>query len=301
MPDDRTFCYPIRETFSRQQVHERTGIADDVLAFWIKQGLLVALPAERRAHRRFSYEQLHIAVVLNAMRSLGANIGILRKFSAALQNGFVTWRESGFAPQSLSAASTLCERLDRFSRGEPVELRASADDYRRAGFAASTADVVQSWLWDEVYEGATEELANFAKSLTLQMARSVRWAIWLTDPSYLMLDGSSPDSDAWIAWIDEAGDPRFAEGNELILRSENGPLAAFYIPIRKLILRLWPERLEAARERRRIRQHNSTIRRLMQLEDADPVEARRYRQRLSIPDDWAETYHLIEEDNDMTG
>lgn len=302
MSDDRAHCYPVRESFSRQQVHERTGIADDVLAFWIKQGLLVPLPAERRAHRRFSYEQLHIAAYLNALRSIGANVGVLRKFATMFQDGFVRWRSSGLDPASLRSAITLCEALDKFAAGEPVKIRISADDYRREGIARFEQEVVQAWLWEEAREGASLELAVFAKSLTIQMARNIHAALWITEPGYLALDEHS-ERTTWIAWIDGLGDPRLATEGENILRDENAPTAAFYVAICQLIARLWPERIEPARKRYKIQQHNSLVRHLIDLEARDPGEARAYRRRMGIPDAWAEEYGIIEleDGDDMTG
>lgn len=302
MSDDRLASYPVRESFSRQQVHERTGIADDILAFWIKQNLLVALPAAPRAHRRFSYEQLHIAAVLNAMRSLGANVGVLRKFSAMLQEGFTLWRSSGFDPSALISAASLCERLDNFARGYPVAMRPPAEEFRCIGYADNVEQVIQSWLWEYMGDNAGAELAAFAQTLTILQARSIRWALNLTDPSILALSDTG-GSSAWVAWIDDTGNPRIAEGNENVLHGDNGPLAAFYIPISRLITRLWPERLEAACQRYKIQRHNEILNSLIKLEADDPSQASAYRKRMSISDDWADHYGIIdqEEGDDMTG
>lgn len=297
MSDERALFYPVNETFSRQQVHERTGIADDVLAFWIKQGLLIPLPAERRAHRRFTYQQLHIAAVLNAMRSLGANIGILRKFAAALQDGFVTWSDSGLEPEALWPAISLCVSLDKLSRGERVEVQASADDYRRSLLATNESELIQGWLWEQANEGVTLQLADFAKMLTIQEAHQVKWALGLTEPSHLWWTSETNRESAWIAWIDDAGNPQIADDDEVILDSETGPLAAFYIPIGRLIRRLWPDRIERAHDLHRIQRHNAQIAHLTAMEKSNPRQAAILRERADLPDNWAETYKIIGEDS----
>lgn len=293
----RAQCYPTEETFSRQQVQERTGIADDVLAFWIKQGLLVPMPAEPRAHRRFSYEQLHIAVVLNAMRSLGANIAVLRKFSAALQDGFHQWYCSELDDNSMRVAHNLSEMLHEFTLGKQVRIPVSPDDWERTGIATSEQEIIQGWLWIEAREGATPDIAEFAKSISYRSAQSIAWARWITEPSFLYREEGSADSSAWIAWIDGEGAAQFADENEDILHKDDGPLAAFFIPLRRLIRRLWPDRLDAATKRHAIDRHNSDIRFLQNLEATDPVRAGQFRKRNGIPENWAEAYHIIEEED----
>ncbi len=238
--------YPIRERFSRQQVHERTGISDDVLAFWIKQGILLPLPAEPRAHRRFSFEQLHVAAVINSMRSLGANIGVLRKFSDALQEGFRLIHESQFDGHALFAAAGLVDSLDRFHSGQRVKIFDLARGPEEEEIAESPDDVVRSWMASDRQDGACAEVAAFSRSLSPAQGRSLYWARLLIDPSHLT--HSSADSLRWVAWLDEEYTPRIENANAWLLESGEGPDAAFYIPVSKLVACLWPERLERARE-----------------------------------------------------
>src|ERR1043166_9025313 len=117
-----SYPYPVDELFSRQQVQMLTGIPDDVLGFWMKEGLLVPEAGERRQHRRFRYVQLNIAVVLNAMRSLGANVGVLRSFSKLIQSGIVIAEASGLDRKQLDHGIDLARMLNRFRRGEVVEV-----------------------------------------------------------------------------------------------------------------------------------------------------------------------------------
>lgn len=300
MSNDSNNCYPVDETFSRQQFCERTGIADDVVAFWIKQGLVLPLPAAPRSHRRFSYEQLHIATVLNAMRSLGANIGVLRAFADALQSGFRVINENtALDYMKLRAAGALTLSLDRFSKGEAVRVFEYAG--KNSGFreAVDEADVIRGWLDAERAQGADSSLAKFAKSLSPFQARALNWAMWLTDPSNLEMDNHQ-DSQ-WVAWLDENGEPQIVSPNAFVLWENGGPTAAFYINVPALILRLWPERIEAARERYERRRLQHTYERLAHLEATDPREAERYRRSHGIPEDWTEHGQGDEEEGQMDG
>ena len=290
-------CYPTSEAFSRQQVHERTGIADDILAFWIKQNLLIPFPSRPRQHRRFGFEQLHIAVVLNAMRSLGANVGVLRNFADAFQTGFVVWKRSGLRTDALSAAVRLSERLNDFAAGKEVRVHTSEADFDGRKVAENEAQIVESWMWIEAPDGADRSIVAFAKQLSPYEASSIGWALDLTGPGHLTLN----TGDAWIAWVDPTGSAKFSNDAAIALHHDDGPLAAFYIPLARLIKSLWRDRLEAAQYKYGISLHNSRIAMLIDCEAAEPARAAALRTAWDLPDDWRKTYQPIPEDDDMSG
>jgi DNA-binding transcriptional MerR regulator len=300
MWDDHGQYYPVTEAFSRQQVQERTGIADDVLGFWIKQNLLVPLPSKPRMHRRFGYEQLHIAVVLNAMRSLGANVGVLRKFGDAFQTGFTLWKASALKAEALAGAIRLSERLKEFASGKKVRIYTSEADFEAERDAEIEAEIVQSWLWREAVDGARSSNVAFAKALSAYEASSLSWALDLNATSHLTLDNRD-SGDAWIAWIDPEGGPRIAYGNAVALHNEDGPLAAFYIPVSRLIKQLWSDRVKAAQDHRAKRLHNSRLALLIECEASEPARASALRRSWGLQDDWKKTYQPVPEDDDMTG
>lgn len=243
---DRATCYPVSKAFSRQQVQERTGIADDVLAFWMKQGLLVPLPAEPRAHRRFSFAQLHVAMFLNSLRSLGVNVGVLRQFADLFQTGLREAEAAELSASELSAAIRLNLKLAQFASGRPVRVRISADDWGKSGTAETERDIVQSWFWEESRDGASDAGAEYAQRISGSLGTAIDWALQLTSAEHLMLEGDN----AWVAWQDASGIARLAHDDEVSLHNEDGPLGAFYVPISRLIRKLWPERVEPARQRR---------------------------------------------------
>lgn len=90
-------AFPSDRLFTRQQLGVLTGIADDVLAFWLKEGLLIAQAGGggRGKHRLFDYPQVHIAAVLNEMRGFGTNIGGLRSLAELLQQAVATCKRLG--------------------------------------------------------------------------------------------------------------------------------------------------------------------------------------------------------------
>lgn len=298
MSDDRSIIYPVRDSFSRQQVHERTGVADDVLAFWIKQGLLVPMPAARRAHRRFSYEQLHIAAVLDAMRSLGSNISILRAFASAFQSGFEVWLTSGLSEHQLRLCTSLAHDLHIFESGETVRVQFDNDDYHRSKTAESKEDIIQSWLWREAREGATRALAKVAAKMNHEQARNADWACWLTEPTFL----SEPDWRAsWVAWVDLQKRPKIVVRWQGESGFDDGPVAGFFITISALIQRLWPEQLRQIKQRKLFDRRHAVIEEFMSLYETDPVEAEHLRLRLGLPKNLADFHTYLSAGDDMTG
>lgn len=296
MIDSYDSPYPVEETFSRQQVQARTGVADDVLGFWIKQGLLLPIPAARRMHRRFGFEQLHIAALLNGMRSLGANIGTLRKFAEGLQHGFELRRASPFTDAKTRLATHFVERLHRYRSGQEVKVVPSDGSATR--LARSEADLVEQWIAGFELDGADEALAAYALTLSPNDGRWLAGAINLIDPWHLT--STKHGAWVWIAWIDESGAAQFEEAEEVALLADDMPVAAFFLSVGKMIRALWPELRDRALHRSRAREHNRQIHFLEELEESNPARAAQHRERNGIPENWREIYKPIEE-LDMDG
>jgi len=78
---------PFRALYTRQQVHEATGLSLDLLGYWIKEGLLRAKEAEglgRGKHRRFGFEALHIVAILAEVHHYGVGLTGLRPIADIL-------------------------------------------------------------------------------------------------------------------------------------------------------------------------------------------------------------------------
>lgn len=76
--------------FTRSEICARVGLSDDVLAYWIVQGLIVPVETEtgRGKHKRFRFHQINLAALLNELRGFGANIDSLRGLAAKLNDAF---------------------------------------------------------------------------------------------------------------------------------------------------------------------------------------------------------------------
>lgn len=78
---------PLQALYTRQQIHEATGLSLDVIGYWIKEGLLRAKEAEgegRGKHRRFGFEALHIAAILVEVHRYGVGLAGLRAIAKVL-------------------------------------------------------------------------------------------------------------------------------------------------------------------------------------------------------------------------
>jgi len=111
-------------TFTRREIAQRVGVGEDVLAFWIKNGLLVASEggAGKGSHRRFGRFQVNIAAVLAELRRFGVNVGALRSFGALLQRGTALGETAECNFWAIQNAVDLRQALDRFEAGQEVEI-----------------------------------------------------------------------------------------------------------------------------------------------------------------------------------
>jgi hypothetical protein len=68
---------------TRQQIAIRAGVSDDVMSFWLKNGVLRACEDSggRGHHRRFAFYELNIAAIAEQLRRHGANVESLRSLS----------------------------------------------------------------------------------------------------------------------------------------------------------------------------------------------------------------------------
>lgn len=250
--------YPVDQLFSRQQLQQITGIPDDVLGYWFKEELLVSEPAEGRKHRRFRFYQAHVAVVLEAMRSLGANIGVLRSFAGAMQRGWDL--AAGRTPDQLQATSALAWQLNAFRRGENVKIlpaeywnSAETSEYETVA-ATSEAEIEAAAIADPEHGFDLTPHVEFARSLSDEDIWALRMCIDLAGREnvserhpYMIL--------TWLAWLNEDGHPRIlsGEGGNLSAMTEDTPPAGFFLSFSRLIRPLWvgPEQDAADRAKYR--------------------------------------------------
>lgn len=111
-------------TFGRQQLSELTAIDDDVLGYWIREGLLRPLAGGdgKGKHRRFDYRQVNIAALLGEMRGIGVNISGLRSFAAIMQRGVEIADSGPWTVGELEFVVELQQRIFKFSAGKPLKI-----------------------------------------------------------------------------------------------------------------------------------------------------------------------------------
>lgn len=111
-------------TFTRQEIAQRVGVGEEVLAFWIKNELIVSTEGGGGAgrHRRFDRFQVNIAGILAELRRFGVNVGALRSLAALLQRGTALGAGAECNFWAIQNAVDLRRALDRFAAGEIIEV-----------------------------------------------------------------------------------------------------------------------------------------------------------------------------------
>lgn len=105
--------------FTRQQIRHRTGIREDLLNYFVREGLLEASEGGggKGQHRRFKAIEVTLAAIMNQLKSnAGANIGILREVVSSL-------RDSLSAVEAMPyPAPVMLEAFTDIVTGEPGEV-----------------------------------------------------------------------------------------------------------------------------------------------------------------------------------
>ncbi|KUR73853.1 hypothetical protein [Novosphingobium sp. FSW06-99] len=235
--------FPVDQVFSRQQLREQTAIPDDVVGFWIKEELLIPLPAAPREHRRFSYEQLNVAVILNAMRSLGANIGVLRAFAQGLQHGIRIMRQRNIAYNDVIDIEDLHKLLFRRTKDVEIPVFDQHGKFIEYNLTYYEDEIIDYWRkFNQIaHDERKDFLIKIAKSLNVYDMRWLYICSDLFNPN--ILDFERSDESFWLAWLNEDGEADIEPTYEGSSVTRYPDSAAFYVPFVKLIRGLWPDRI----------------------------------------------------------
>lgn len=187
---------------TRQQVASRAGLSDDVLSFWIKQGLLQATSGGvgRGSHRRFDIFQVNIAAVLAELRRFGVNVGILRRVAHMLQRGTALAIAAPCNFWGISDAVDLASLISRQRSGERLlvvrsEVEGAPDGprYGEAGDAwearnfrraETEGDVVTEFLRSEDLHDAAEPIVSMAGAIAEDDILPLRLFVDLNHPAF---------------------------------------------------------------------------------------------------------------------
>ena len=148
---------PLQGRYTRQQIADKVGIANDLLAYWIKEGLLLAAEGEglgKGKHRLFSFEAIHIAAVLKELVGNGMQTAGLKQIASLL------WRVAAFGLEQSDdnkriALEAVARRNARARARAPSPLAAGEADEKidEDDLAAELAFVLHRELFtDAVFE-----------------------------------------------------------------------------------------------------------------------------------------------------
>ncbi len=234
----------ITDLFTRQEMALLTGIADDVLAFWIKNDLLVPSSggAGKGSHRKFAGFQVNIAGVLAELRNNGINIAGLRAFASQLQRGTALCETAECNFATLAEAVELRWKVEAFKRSESVIIGV-ADGVSK--LASSVSEIVEDFFFDPRYrQDKPENIAAFANRITSADFNSIRlfealngcgYAHGNRDEEWMAI--RAPNDDWKIITTMQAGRSSAMEGREL--------RSGLYLWIGNIVAEIWGSRLNS--------------------------------------------------------
>lgn len=224
--------------FSRQQMSTATGLADDVLAYWLKEGIIrpTAGGSGKGSHRKFDFVQVHIAAILREVRQFGVNIASLREVSEILQRGVEICAAHTFHRASFREAAYLAANLMAFERGEPVRILDVEDGNFRP--AASEEEIVHDHSSHFDYDD-WQMVSAFARTLHGDDILAVTLYTDLIDPDNLVETGVGKaenwEEKLWSLWREADGRWRVNEPHAL----PRGVMSSVSIAVSLVIRRLW--------------------------------------------------------------
>lgn len=107
------------DLFSRIELVQKTGIPDDVVNYWTREGVLRArVGGEGRGNpRRFDYPEIMLAAVLDQLRGFGLNVAALKGLSGRFHDALDYFREKGLTNENHYELHTLIDRQRYIERG----------------------------------------------------------------------------------------------------------------------------------------------------------------------------------------
>ena len=252
--DPTMFYEPSAEsTYTRAQLCALAGIPEGVASFWIRNGILrpVAGGEGKGSHRLFDRIEVSNAAILSAMQSYGINVGMLSSLSSMMHQARDICDGAGIPLNEIEAAARLRKVLDRFRRGEMVEvIRVIDDPTARSGSrgqhfpAESEAEIIEHTFIGEKFSDlsavvqASEQLPDLETDFL---------HFYMDVHNEIVSDSSDP---SWLLWPKNEG-WGYVNSPEGISAFPDLPVAsvtsAMYLAVGAIVRNVWGNSLGAKR------------------------------------------------------
>lgn len=241
------FYSPIPEgAFTRSRVARFTGLSDDVLAHWTKEGLL--LPSNDASgagqHKEFDYIEVQKAALLGNLRNFGCNLDALRWLSSIIDRGRAIAAATEFWPaHRLWELRTPLEFYRRLLAGERVMITDFSNPDHDIVPALTIDDCMQSLLWDWKNESVDQDrLRESLRRILERFNSELDAAACELMPDLVperFLD-TRTDS-AFLVWRERNQWQIFcsSEASNLSGNDGNRPLAGIIVYVTRILRELW--------------------------------------------------------------
>jgi DNA-binding transcriptional MerR regulator len=227
-------------TYSRAQMATLTGLSDDVLAHWIKEGLLkpeVSAGGTGR-HKAFGPGEVNKAAILGQLRSFNCSISTLRWFAALLDRAQeLSARYQEIDPYKFYLIKYSVQLLREFLDGGPALLwvhgEGDAPVERRAKSIREILDVNERELSESelaVYHQIVQNhVYNDYDLLALDVASDLA-PTSISHPSV---------GQIWLTWPVDDGWKIYSDSDENLSGLRDWPHAAILLNISRIIKSVW--------------------------------------------------------------
>jgi DNA-binding transcriptional MerR regulator len=225
--------------FTRSRVARLTGLPDDVLAHWTKEGLL--RPADfvggTGRHKEFSGEEVNKAAILAQLRALNCSIKTLRWFAGLIDRAYELGQLYEELPHhKFYLASSVAYLYEKFLKGEDVPVWMGCGDLVVRRSAGSLEDIVAS-EWRELDKAASAELERLVKD-TLDnpfdrlaiSARSDLSAESITD---------ARTRQVWFIWSEGDDWNVYSDSDENFTGISDFPKAGIVLHLSRILREIW--------------------------------------------------------------
>ncbi|MCG7349920.1 helix-turn-helix domain-containing protein [Sphingomonas sp. ACRSK] len=209
---------PTQQLFTRQQVAKLVGVSDDMLAYWLKQGLLVPTTGGegRGSHRRFDFVQVNIAAIFAQIRRFGVNIAGLRSLADLLQAAAKLGASYELHLSNYTNAAFLADTLHRFRRGEAIMIDAHS----------RSEDPPSGMTRREIRDWEDEKRPAVSESEILE--HYIAWRIDYDSPESVLAaaehmgPGRKTEAHVYVDLVSEALSPGYSDTYSWLLALEPG-------------------------------------------------------------------------------